>query len=124
MDPVLAYAFRGLLALIFLTAAAHKLRAPREFAGTIRAYELVPSRAAALKHERVQRAVQHHEDKRGGRGGTRPPSGETRSRKEHRHRAQAVPPPEVEHVPRGTRRQRQRHPRNAAAGEVGRRHLG
>lgn len=43
MDPVLAHVCRGVLALVFLSAAAHKLRAPRDFLATLRGYGLVPN---------------------------------------------------------------------------------
>ena len=46
MDPVLAHVCRGVLALVFLSAAAHKLRAPRDFLATLRGYGLVPDRVA------------------------------------------------------------------------------
>ena len=46
MDPVLAHVCRGVLALVFLSAAAHKLRAPRDFVATLRGYGLVPGALA------------------------------------------------------------------------------
>jgi hypothetical protein len=46
MDPVFAYLLRTLLALVFLSAAAHKLRAPRHFLGVLRAYDIAPDRLA------------------------------------------------------------------------------
>lgn len=46
MDPVIAHVCRGVLALVFLFAAAHKLRAPRDFLATLRGYGLVPESIA------------------------------------------------------------------------------
>jgi uncharacterized membrane protein len=46
VDPVLGYVCRFVLALVFLSAVAHKLRAPREFLATLRGYALVPGRLA------------------------------------------------------------------------------
>ena len=46
MDPALAHVCRGVLALVFLSAAAHKLRAPRDFLATTRGYGLVPTSLA------------------------------------------------------------------------------
>jgi Methylamine utilisation protein MauE len=43
VDPVVGYVCRGVLALVFLSAAAHKLRAPREFLATLRGYGIVPA---------------------------------------------------------------------------------
>ncbi len=42
MDPVLVWVLRLVLALLFVSAAFHKLRAPREFAATLDAYALLP----------------------------------------------------------------------------------
>jgi hypothetical protein len=46
VDPVLAHVCRGLLALVFLSAVAHKLQAPRDFLATLRGYGLVPRSTA------------------------------------------------------------------------------
>jgi hypothetical protein len=43
MDPVVATALRGALALLFATAAWHKLRDRRRFRATMAAYRLVPA---------------------------------------------------------------------------------
>ena len=48
MDPALAHVCRGLLALVLLSAAAHKLRGPRDFLATLRGYRLVPDGLAPL----------------------------------------------------------------------------
>ena len=45
MDPVLETTLRSALALLFLVAAAHKLRAPTVFRSQLAAYQLVPERA-------------------------------------------------------------------------------
>jgi uncharacterized membrane protein len=42
MDPVAVHVVRGLVALVFLVACAHKLRAPRAFAETLHGYALLP----------------------------------------------------------------------------------
>jgi len=46
VDPVVGHVCRGVLALVFLSAVAHKLRAPRDFLATLRGYGLVPDFAA------------------------------------------------------------------------------
>lgn len=48
MDPVVAFVFRGLLALVLLVAAVHKVREPRRFAAVVDAYRVVPRRAARV----------------------------------------------------------------------------
>jgi hypothetical protein len=45
MDPVLDTTLRAALALLFLGAALHKLRAPAEFRATLAEYQLLPRRA-------------------------------------------------------------------------------
>ncbi|HME73146.1 MAG TPA: MauE/DoxX family redox-associated membrane protein [Myxococcota bacterium] len=45
MDPVVDRTLRGALALLFLVAAAHKLRAPVAFRAQLADYRLVPGRA-------------------------------------------------------------------------------
>jgi hypothetical protein len=45
MDPVLDAMLRSALVLLFLSAAAHKLRAPATFRAQLTAYRLVPERA-------------------------------------------------------------------------------
>ena len=47
MDPVLVQVVRGLIALVFVMACVHKVRAPREFLETVRGYGLVPRTLAA-----------------------------------------------------------------------------
>jgi hypothetical protein len=42
VDPVLGHVCRFVLALVLLSAAAHKLRAPRDFLATLHGYALVP----------------------------------------------------------------------------------
>jgi len=46
MDPVLDAMLRSALALLFLSAAAHKLRAPATFRAQLSDYRLVPERAS------------------------------------------------------------------------------
>lgn len=45
MDPVVDTTLRSALALLFLVAAAHKLRAPASFRAQLAEYRLVPERA-------------------------------------------------------------------------------
>ena len=45
MDPVFVWVLRASLAMLFATAAFHKLRAPREFAATVEGYALLPPSA-------------------------------------------------------------------------------
>ncbi len=42
LDPVVEITLRGSLALLFATAAGHKLREPERFLGTLEEYRLVP----------------------------------------------------------------------------------
>lgn len=48
MDPVLDLVLRAALALLFATAAWHKLRAPRAFAATLAEYRLLPAPLAPV----------------------------------------------------------------------------
>jgi hypothetical protein len=48
MDPVFDTTLRGALALLFLGAALHKLRAPGEFRATLAAYRLLPERGTRV----------------------------------------------------------------------------
>ena len=48
MDPVLDFVLRATLALLFATAAWHKLRAPRAFAATLAEYRLLPAPLAPV----------------------------------------------------------------------------
>lgn len=48
MDPVLDTTLRIALALVFVQAALHKLRAPSQFRVTLAAYRLLPERATAV----------------------------------------------------------------------------
>ena len=48
IDPVIAWTLRLGLALLFSTAAWHKLSDRRRFEGTVRAYALLPARATRL----------------------------------------------------------------------------
>ncbi len=43
MDPVVGLTLRASLAVLFLTAAVHKLRDPRSFRATLAAYRLLPA---------------------------------------------------------------------------------
>jgi hypothetical protein len=48
MDPVFDTTLRGALALLFFSAALHKLRAPAEFHGTLAEYRLLPGWATRI----------------------------------------------------------------------------
>ena len=45
LDPALRAALRGALALLWLAAASHKLRAPARFRDALAGYQLVPATA-------------------------------------------------------------------------------
>ena len=47
VDPVLQWALRGSLALLFLGASRHKLRAPIAFRASLANYQLLPERSLA-----------------------------------------------------------------------------
>ncbi len=47
VDPVLQWALRGSLALLFLGASRHKLRAPAAFRATLANYRLLPENSLA-----------------------------------------------------------------------------